>query len=275
LFVRRTVPARGNGITLFPGQTFILHSNAAVPFPGGPPQSDFYPGNPDLVDPPAPGFSPNTRTLLQFRVVPLGAITGDRKPDKAAADWSLPPSPMPPLPATPARELALYETVDDYGRLAQNLGTLFGPMGYNDSPTEVCQAGTVEIWKIYNLTADTHPIHFHYVNVRVLERRALVIGPDDITTPVVTGDVIPPEPDELGWKETVRMNPAECITLLVDVPLTTGLAPDGVTIPDSPRLKTVGTPGAEYVWHCHILEHEEHDMMRPLVIQASAPKPKP
>ena len=136
----------------------------------------------------------------------------------------------------------------------------------------MCQAGSVEVWKIFNLTADTHPIHFHYFNVRVLSRQATQF--EGSTTP--TGDPYPPEPGELGWKETVRMNPAECITLLVDVPPTTGLAPAGVTIPDSPRLAKVGTPGAEYVWHCHILEHEEHDMMRPLVIQESlAPKPKP
>ena len=65
------------------------------------------------------------------------------------------------------------------------------------------------------------------------------------------------------------MHPGECTTVLVDVPPTTGLAPTDVTIPPSPRLATFDSDvaGAEYVWHCHILEHEEHDMMRPLVVQ--------
>jgi spore coat protein A len=158
----------------------------------------------------------------------------------------------------------LYETNDQYGRLAQNLGTLAGPLAYNDIPTEVVQAGTVETWRLFNMTADTHPIHFHFFNVRVISRQAFKLMGG---VPNLVGQVMPPEPGEMGWKETVRMNPGECTTVLVELPTTAGLAPAGVTIPDSPRLATMGIAGAEYVWHCHILEHEEHDMMRPLVVQ--------
>jgi spore coat protein A len=144
-------------------------------------------------------------------------------------------------------------------------------MALLDAPTEVVQAGTVEVWRIFNTTADTHPMHFHFFNVRVLSRQAFnwTVG---VGLPSLMGKVLPPDPSELGWKETVKFNPGECTTILVDLPTTAGLAPAGSPIPNSPR-----TGNHEYVWHCHILEHEEHDMMRPLIVvpEAAAPKPKP
>ncbi len=73
--------------------------------------------------------------------------------------------------------MALFEeTVDEYGRLAQNLGTIAGAAFLTDPPTEIVKAGTVEVWRLFNLTADTHPIHFHYFNVRVLSRQAFTLG---------------------------------------------------------------------------------------------------
>ena len=132
-------------------------------------------------------------------------------------------------------------------------------MALMDTPTEIVKAGTVEVWRLFNKTADTHPIHFHYFNVRVLSRQA--IATDAGGQPAFLGAPTVPEPIEQGWKETIRANPDECVTVLVDIPATEGLAPRGVEIPVSPR-----TGDAEYVWHCHILEHEEHDMMRPLIV---------
>jgi spore coat protein A len=244
---------------------FILCNDAPVPFPGGTPLADFHPGNNKLAVPPLPGYGPNTRTLLQFRVLPLGALTGDPNPDPPQDPaWVLPPSPAPAQTVS-GRDLALYETVDEYGRLAQNLGTLAGAMAQLDPPTEVVQAGTVEVWRIFNTTADTHPMHFHFFNVRVLSREPFSWRGG---MPNISGQPLPPDPAEQGWKETVKFNPGECTTILVELPPTAGLAP--VPIPPSPRLACYGDPavaGAEYVWHCHILEHEEHDMMRPLVVQ--------
>jgi spore coat protein A len=238
---------------------FVLYNDAPVPFPGGTPLADFHPRNRRLAPPPSPGYGPNTRTLLQFRVLPLGAVTGDTNPD-AAPDptWMLPPTPVPAQTVPMPRDLALFETVDVYGRLAQQLGPLSGPLEFTDPATEVVQAGTVEVWRIFNVSADTHPIHFHYFNVRVVSRQRFRLAHG---RPVFNGAPEPPEPGEQGWKETVRMNPGECTTLLAEMPSTAGLAPPGVSIPDSPR-----TAGHEYVWHCHILEHEEHDMMRPLIV---------
>jgi len=242
-----------------PPLCFILYNDAAVPYPGGTPLADFWTGNKKLAVPPAPGFGPDTRNLLQFVVKPM-ASTSQADPI-VDPTWALPPTPQPAVTAqTTRRQLALYETVDTYGRLSQNLGQLTGPMALTDPVTETVQSGTTEVWEVFNTTADTHPIHFHYVNVRVLSRQPFSWRGG---LPNFTGAPLPAEPHEQGWKETVRMNPGECTTLLVDVPSLKGIAPAGADL--SPKRQ--GISGHEYVWHCHILEHEEHDMMRPLVVE--------
>ncbi len=253
--------------TLQPGSHVILHTDAPVPFPGGTPLADFWPRNKMLASPPAPGYGPNTRTLLRFTVTdPAAAPTGVAPDGPTNPAWVLPPS-HAPAPNAPTRDLAIYETFDQYGRLAQNLGSLAGPAAYTDPSTEIVQAGTVELWRIFNATADTHPIHFHYFNVRVVSRQPANRHFD------LTGRPIPPDPNEQGWKDTVRANPGECVTVIADVPPVPKINVPvrrgkkgventlSVAIPDSPR-----TGGHEYVWHCHILEHEEHDMMRPLIV---------
>jgi spore coat protein A len=128
---------------------------------------------------------------------------------------------------------------------------------YDSEPTEIVRAGSTEVWRILNLTGDTHPMHFHLVNVQVLSRQPFnVPGYDGV--PEFTGPARLPDANELGWKETVRMNPGECTTIIAkfDLPKVP------YNVPNSPR-----TGGHEYVWHCHILEHEEHDMMRPLIVK--------
>ena len=127
---------------------------------------------------------------------------------------------------------------------------------YENPATETPEAGSTEVWQIANLTGDTHPIHFHLVNVQVLGRQPFNVGTYN-GTPSYTGPARGPDRTELGWKETVRMNPGEVTTVIMQ--FTLPAVP--FTVPPSPR-----TGGNEYVWHCHILEHEEHDMMRPLVV---------
>ena len=128
---------------------------------------------------------------------------------------------------------------DSYGR------------NYMDAPTEVYSNGQTVVWDIYNNTGDTHPMHFHLANVQVIGKAPF--------TKVGTPDAAfsPPDPNYRGWKETVRMNPGEVTRVIMK--FTLPKVP--FAVPPSPR-----TGGNEYVWHCHILEHEEHDMMRPLVI---------
>jgi spore coat protein A len=263
------------------GDEIIVYNDAPGPYPGGGPQTDFYLGNPLNPVQPLPGTGPDTRQILRIKVIP--ARTRDRQPPNKILDPMLvdppllvtPPkgNPVPPIPlpgGVPVRDLSLNEDFDQYGRLAQLLGTLTPKEGseglgrdYLDETTESVAAGSTEVWRIFNLTADTHPIHFHLVNVQVLQREAF-IG-DGTTTPIVlSGLPRGPELNELGWKETVQMHPGEVTTVIMKFDLATApkLA-DGtsVEIPLSPR-----TGGHEFVWHCHILEHEEHDMMRPLVV---------
>jgi spore coat protein A len=176
------------------------------------------------------------------------------------------------------RQLTLNEDFDDNGRLMQMLGT-FTSQGVNNagmptwslpymsSPTETPKAGSVEVWQIMNLTADTHPVHFHLVNVQLIQRQKFASKIDPKNLPgnpsdwTYIADPTGPDANELGWKDTVRMNPGEITTVIMkfDLPkLPTAEMRNAV----SPR-----TGGHEYVWHCHILEHEEHDMMRPLIVR--------
>jgi len=257
----------------FVGKKIILYNDAPAPFPMGDPLNDYYPGAPGNPTQPKPGFGPNTRQILRFKIV--SATSKDvplliNKDTDLTAD--LTPFLVPPgtvvqngvlhlPPGVRVRQLTLNETFDGYGRLIQLLGTNrpvndeFG-RAYMDPATETPQAGATEVWQIANLTGDTHPIHYHLVNVQLLGRQ-----PFDAehyhSRPNYTGPAHGPLRTELGWKETVRMNPGEVTTVIMKFDLPT--VP--FTVPSSPR-----TGGNEYVWHCHILEHEEHDMMRPLVV---------
>jgi spore coat protein A len=109
-------------------------------------------------------------------------------------------------------------------------------------------------------TGYTHPMHFHLVNVQVIGRDFYSIVGDHASSPDSVFAL--PDPNEMGWKETVRNNPGTVTRvamkfILPSVPF---------SVPPSPRF--AGIPNAhEYMWHCHILEHEEHDMMRPLIVK--------
>ena len=254
------------------GSKLILFNDSPAPFPGGDPINDH-----SGLD-----RGPDTSSLLQFRVVaPQGAKQTLRMPAALTAlkKWmtvsaregrsaGLSPrvSSNSSLPMVDnIRDLTLNEDFDDFGRLMQLCGTTtrsfvgastFGRT-YIDEPTEVVSSGSTEIWRIFNLTADTHPVHFHLVNAQVLSRQAFDAANFN-GNPVLLGNPRKPDPNEMGLKETVRMDPGEMTEVIMKFDLPT--VP--FNVPDSPR-----TGGAEYVWHCHILEHEEHDMMRPLVVK--------
>jgi FtsP/CotA-like multicopper oxidase with cupredoxin domain len=257
------------------GQEFILYNDAPGPFPGGAPTNDYFLGNPRSPIQPLAGTGPDTRNVLRIKVV--AAVMPDPQPTGSILNPTLidppllsPPTstvaPIPPL-ADPVgstrRNLTLTEAFDQYGRLIQFLGTTtpaaaggFG-LAYEAPATEIVAAGATEVWAIHNITADTHPIHFHLVNVQVLSRQPFRVNNGRFN---LAGAARGPEPDELGWKETVKMHPGEVTAVAMKFDLPAGLP---FTVLSSPRF-----PGAnEYVWHCHILEHEEHDMMRPLVVQ--------
>jgi FtsP/CotA-like multicopper oxidase with cupredoxin domain len=257
------------------GQSVVLYTDAPAPFPMGDPRNDYFAGNQNGVTT-KPGYGPDTRILMKFNVVgasstdPQLTITTGTDLTSGLDPFLVPPGiavqngvvNLPP--GTPVRQLTLNETFDSLGRLIQFVGPntlnamIPGTYGreYMDTATETPRAGSTEVWQIANLTGDTHPIHFHLVNVQVLGRQPFNVG-KYTGTPIYTGPARNPDPTELGWKETVRMNPGEVTTVIMrfDLPATP------FVVPSSPR-----TGGAEYVWHCHILEHEEHDMMRPLIV---------
>jgi spore coat protein A len=285
------------------GQSFILFSDAPAPFPGGDPRNDYFTGDPDQTaiggaPSTVSGYGPNTRTILKIVVGsgapgPLPSLTllnmalannftvGNPGVDPQQPALLAPFNPSTgqfEVPAgTPIFNKTLNEDFDDLGRLLQRAGTdtqftnnqglpTFG-RNYLDAVTETVSAGVVQTWDFYNTTGDTHPWHFHLVNVQVVGRgRYNTNGGDD--TPLFgsftdlqgnPGKLTPPDPNEQGWKETVRMNPGEITRVIMrfDLPNLPAVMGD----PTSPR-----TGGHEYVHHCHILEHEEHDMMRPLVV---------
>jgi hypothetical protein len=166
-----------------------------------------------------------------------------------------------------------------------NLPMAFDPLDptYEVQPISQANDGT-QIWKITHNGVDTHPIHFHLYDVQVINR----VGWDGI--------IRPPEANELGWKDTVRISPLEDTIVALrpirpvlpwDVPNSVRLLnpamPEGSTVafnstdengnPTAPITNLKTNFGWEYVWHCHILSHEEMDMMRPQM--AAEPPPAP
>jgi FtsP/CotA-like multicopper oxidase with cupredoxin domain len=313
-----------------PGTNVILYNDAPAPVPGFDPRYDYYTGNPNYTKfggapSTKPGFGPNTRTIMQFRVAgtPTAAFNLNRLNTALPAAYvaSQPPPIVPqtayPVPyqaATdtfakiqdtsltftplgapapikmPLQPKAIQELFDPYGRMNATLGvempftTMLNqttlPFNYVDPPTEILKSGQNQIWKITHNGVDTHAIHFHLFNVQLINR----VGWD--------GAIRPPDPNELGWKETVRMHPLEdCIValkpILPTVPASWGTLPNSVRAldPTMPLGSTAnfspfnaqGNPvtvvnklhdfGHEYVWHCHLLGHEENDMMRALVVR--------
>jgi spore coat protein A len=96
-------------------------------------------------------------------------------------------------------------------------GSFFGR--FLDEPaSEVVYAGATEVWEIFNLTGDTHPIHFHLVNVQIINRQPF--DPAQFPNPVFLGPARVPDLNERGWKETVRMNPGEVtrVVMKFDLP---------------------------------------------------------
>jgi FtsP/CotA-like multicopper oxidase with cupredoxin domain len=274
------------------GTSFILYSDAPAPFPGGDDRNDYFTGDGDKTSSGGapntqPGYGPNTRTLMKFVVTSGSGDSVSTQSWLASMNSQLktnfltgnqpgllfnngdPSVPAFPFTGVPDRMLTLNEDFDDYGRLIQTIGTTSSQstnnqgikswgLPYLSNATENPAAGATEVWQIFNLTGDTHPIHFHLVNVQILQRQPFEGDPSSGLS--FTGPAMPPDPNEIGWKETVRMNPGEATTVMMKFDLP--------TLPTAAMTSAVSlrTGGHEYVWHCHILEHEEHDMMRPLIV---------
>jgi bilirubin oxidase len=207
------------------------------------------------VDPADVADPETTGQVMQFRVTEL---TGE-------GNAGVIPQQLPPIgklsTALPDRDLTLNEMM--YGPadipVEANLGTgAEGSLEFYAPITENPMLGDTEVWRFVNLTADAHPIHLHLVAFQVVNRipfdkEAFQDAQDaylddkegDPPDPIdfATGDPEPPAPWEAGWKDTVSA-PPDYITRII---------------------ATFDLPGL-YAWHCHILEHEDNEMMRPFFV---------
>jgi FtsP/CotA-like multicopper oxidase with cupredoxin domain len=176
------------------------------------------------------------------------------------------------------RRVALFEGTDEFGRLQPLLGTV----GEDLSDTNVAKAYTwfqpttetpasdsTEIWEIYNFTADAHPIHLHLVNFEILDREDFQYDITGTQTTLqhngTTGEA--PEISNIRnltaatvGTEYFEDAPKDMVTSLPGDP--EGAPPTGQLV----RIKTEFNKSGRYVWHCHILSHEDHEMMRVLQV---------
>ena len=218
------------------GRHVLRNIGPDEPYPGGEPDEDF-----DVADPETTG------RILEFRVVPA---TG--------ADPSTPPQflrlpPIAHLGDGPHRKVAMLEQLSsrfEDAPIAAMLGTVTGdpvlgaawtPLQWMDEVTENPAVGETEIWEFYNATVDAHPMHIHETFFEVVNRQAIEIDEDARTVRLAPGSTPRgPEPWESGWKDTVTAYPGEVTRVRL-------------------RFETAG----QYVWHCHIVSHEDNEMMRP------------
>jgi FtsP/CotA-like multicopper oxidase with cupredoxin domain len=215
----------------------LLNLGPDEPFGGGVPDVDFAAADPDT-----------TGQVMEFRVA--GAPAAD--PTSPPAALALPS--IAPLAGGVSKPLALLEMMSMFpGFDAPSeavLGTMEGGVPMHKmwmSPiTENPKVGETQVWEFYNFTADAHPMHIHEVYFQVVDRQKLVLNDlGEVAIPVMT-DGLPraPEPWEDGsFKDTVIAYPGEVIRVRAKF--------------DKPGL---------FVWHCHIVEHEDNEMMRPYFI---------
>jgi spore coat protein A len=209
------------------GKHLILGNYAPAPLPGtGADES--------------PMKAAGLRQLMEVRVT--APLRG--KDTSAIPDWTVPFEMLKPESAVKTRDLVLYEYLD----AQQNShGLKINNLGYDAAVTETPKLNTAEIWRFINTTDDTHPIHLHLVQFQILERKSFVLEKYLATGEIqFSGRVRPPEKNEMGWKDTVRVNPKEVVSIIVPFTGYTG----------------------KYVYHCHMLEHEDNDMMRPFQVMA-------
>jgi spore coat protein A, manganese oxidase len=231
------------------GKTLNLMNNAKAPYPGG--------------------RGGQVNQIMQFRVGT--SVTG--------SDTSTPPANLvlpaiPRLtdeyPSAPLRQVVAKEDEDpatgDPMHVRLNQRWFFEAV--EDSP----QVGTAEVWEFVNLTPDAHPMHLHLVQFQVVNRQPFDVqgyasiylswvangrvgAPPDVS-PYLTRDPILPPPEEMGWKDTVKSYPGQVLRIIAKFDV-----PNNTPTPAIPGTATL-LP-AEYVYHCHILEHEDNEMMRP------------
>jgi spore coat protein A, manganese oxidase len=177
--------------------------------------------------------------ILQFRV--------SREP---VSDSTVLPAKLRPVTrireseAVRTRTLRLTESDDSAGK---SMVMLLDGKRFHEPISEKPTIDTSEIWELVNLTGDTHPIHLHLARFQILDRRPFDRFAYNLNgTLTYRGPAVPPADSEAGWKDTVRTEPDTVTRIIVRFEGFTG----------------------RYVWHCHLLEHEDNEMMRPYEVIA-------
>jgi FtsP/CotA-like multicopper oxidase with cupredoxin domain len=226
------------------GSYILRNTGPDEPFGGGEPAEPPEEGDFDAADPDTTG------QVLQFRVVPSVA------PDPSTPPQFLQLPPRRPLPVeVRTRPLAMIEAAG-IGRKADGeevegpIEALLGVVDeqgmaveglWMDAVSENPAVGDTEVWEFYNTTADAHPMHVHEVAFEVVNREDLVVVDEEVVQPIqLTGTITLPEAWETGVKDTVVALPGQ------------------VT-----RIRAHFENPGQFVWHCHIVEHEDNEMMRP------------
>jgi spore coat protein A len=188
---------------------------------------------------PYPGWNvmnatwPEIHEFMQFRVV-LPATS--KKSFSTPAE--MPFSKLDVSQAVVTRDFVLSEEMDDQGR---SIGLRINGKGYDDPVTEKIKLNTMEKWRFINTSDDAHPMHLHLVQFQIVERQGFNVPAMLKGKLEFVGVPRKPHANEAGWKDTATVNPGDVLTILARFEGYTG----------------------RYVFHCHMLEHEDNDMMRP------------
>jgi FtsP/CotA-like multicopper oxidase with cupredoxin domain len=234
---------------LAPGETVVLRNDEPVP------------GQAAMIgEVPMPFF-------CRFRAASSTGFRGPVPQTLRGGPGQPPRLPPPPAPRR-VRDLTISQPFDL--RLPPSMMSLNNIM-FDSDDIELPRQGTVEQWNLIDVTPDPHPIHVHLVNFRILGRQPIDTGAYTRRYPqpavgtkwnppadeFVTGPMVPPEPWEAGWKDTVRTDGNSITRIAVRFPTADelGFDPDA-TFPGEEEKRLQG-----YVWHCHLLDHEDHDMM--------------
>jgi spore coat protein A len=206
------------------------------------------------LSPPVSSPAPTLTSVMQIRV---GTTVSQPGPTTIPATLRGGRAAILPAPAK-TRYITLNEVAPETAGWYLNLNGVH----FEAPATETPKVGTVEDWVYVNLTEDTHAMHTHLVTFEVIGRTPFNAdayqdaygGPNGVPggidpTPFATGPMQPADPSERGFKDTVKANPGQFTTIRAKFDL-----PAYVTAPQS------------YVYHCHMIEHEDNDMMRPFIV---------
>jgi spore coat protein A len=264
-------PVKKTALVIAPGERF----DVIVDFTNVPMGSTVMMSN-DAKEPYPDGDDPTVTDLMQVNV---NTPVPKNDPDKSVRPATLKLPAVPRLAATPhvaPRDIVLKETMvpgfDPEEMVPSEV--LLNGYHFMDPTTDVIKAGTTETWRWINLTVDAHPMHPHLVASQVVNRQKIdVPGYMAAWTAYLDsergyrlkphlrdyliGDPIPPRPQEMGFKDTVKAPPGYVTRTRAKftLPATSRLDYDWKT-------RSFGS----WVYHCHILEHEENDMMRPFEV---------